>query len=466
MDFEFSYADGLGNYKSLIHAKNPQSDNPVATFGITKPENDMLEQFSLRVDIIESALSESLIEVILGELGKFLNCDDFYSYVHLHHSETPYIFKWFSPFSVFYVYRITAPRKSDKFYIGVHRTKKSGVTVGKMRTDGYLGSGGVKYQRWKEKYSSYVEKEVLGVFQKRSEAYLYERLVVGDRYKTDENCLNSKRGGIIGPSEVPEMKKCKKHGMTNHRNGECARCNSRSPRILKNCETHGMVYFIGEHCIKCVSAKSRSIRVCEKHGKTKFNGDTCVKCLSERIVHIGSCDIHGNVAFAGNSCISCFSQKSVHKDFCPKHGVVNFQGDSCYICAVEVRTTKKTCKIHGLTAHQGNSCCKCASNSKQNFRNCEKHGFSSHQNDKCAKCAREKSNLIKVCQTHGKTKFNGEKCVKCYTAKSFHFDTCEKHGYGKYRGRACMACVSEKRQKTKELNKKRKTTSNSDIIES
>ena len=107
---------------------------------------------------------------------------------------------WLNPERTFYTYRITA-EGSDKYYIGYSHAKHANATEEELLRDGYYGSGGDsegnKFFNWRKRHRT-VRKEILGIFDRRSEALAHEEELVGNAWRDDPLCLNSVPGGASG----------------------------------------------------------------------------------------------------------------------------------------------------------------------------------------------------------------------------------------------------------------------------
>lgn len=88
-----------------------------------------------------------------------------------------------------YVYKIIVTG-TDLYYIGKHSTRKS------PENDGYFGSGS-KLRTYPIKTRA---KIILETFESSKSAFEGEKRIIGDLWKTDPNCLNSKPGGKGAPS--------------------------------------------------------------------------------------------------------------------------------------------------------------------------------------------------------------------------------------------------------------------------
>lgn len=101
-----------------------------------------------------------------------------------------------------YVYAIYN-RTTGEYYLGKRSCRGSWADDGK-----YMGSG-QKLRRKMKKHPDHVwEKEVLLLLDSTQEALEYERVLVGDRYRTDKRCLNLCTGGegTVGYEHTDEAK--------------------------------------------------------------------------------------------------------------------------------------------------------------------------------------------------------------------------------------------------------------------
>lgn len=83
-----------------------------------------------------------------------------------------------------YTYIILDPNSSD-YYIGKHSTNNL--------KDGYLGSGTWPAQMKSE--NKELTKIIINLYETSEEAYNAEKILIGDKWKTDINCKNMKPGG-------------------------------------------------------------------------------------------------------------------------------------------------------------------------------------------------------------------------------------------------------------------------------
>ena len=97
-----------------------------------------------------------------------------------------------------YVYKITN-RTTGEYYYG----KRS--CNGSWRDDSYMGSGQKLTNKMKAHPDHEWHKEVLMLLDTEEEAYQYEALSIGDRWKTDPLCLNLMGGGLGTTSETASL---------------------------------------------------------------------------------------------------------------------------------------------------------------------------------------------------------------------------------------------------------------------
>lgn len=319
----------------------------------------------------DALLGTSLGEVIRPDGSRKANPDLFQDELGWHIEETPgdRIYEWLNAELTYYTYRITAS-DSEKYYYGVSHVKRSGATVEECLNDGYMGSGGRKFQNWKLRHSGSLVKEILGVHSRKSKAYLQEAKLVGESYRDDPLCLNSSTGGLkrISYASTPvaiELKECSIHGETKHRGDFCCSCMVAERTSLKFCPIHGESKHQGNSCYSCSSEATTLIGACEKHGESKFNGQQCMKCVAEDSISTKSCEIHGDTLFRGDSCSKCLADSKNSLKECPVHGLSKHQGSTCYSCMAEAMTSIKYCEKHGDTKFRGKSCQKCSSEKKE-----------------------------------------------------------------------------------------------------
>lgn len=244
----------------------------------------------------------------------------------------------------YYTYKITA-KDSDKYYYGVSHVKIANATEDDFLEHNYYGSGGRnnpekqqnKFVNWKRKHSNSLVKEIVEIFKDKEEAYRAEKLLIGELWKEDLNCLNSRGGGI----NIGEI-------------------NTEGKYSIKTCKTHGEVTHVGDTCATCTSNKSVKIKYCEIHGETKHAGNNCYKCRNQKLVKTLECSKHGQTKHRGNTCVKCSENAFKPKiNNCAIHGKTKHLGDSCKRCLDSKMFQERLCEIHGKTKHRGNTCCKC-----------------------------------------------------------------------------------------------------------
>jgi hypothetical protein len=309
------------------------------------------------------------------------------------------IYEWLNPNVTFYTYKTTAT-DSDKYYYGMSHVKEAAASIEACLNDGYLGSGDPKqsnnkFANWKKAHRNQLHKEVLETFDSKAKAYIAEKELIGELWRTDSNCMNSAAGG-------------RGHG-------------ANSLRInLRVCPIHGEVKHNGATCLLCVAAKTRSVGVCEIHGETIFWGTSCSRCSSLANIKMATCLIHGETKHKGKVCYKCEQQGLIKQQVCSIHGSVTHQGGTCTACTAENKNSMKICAIHGETKHQKDSCYKCMTISKNTVKSCSVHGEVKHYGDTCAKCALASTYTDGECARHGKVRLRKGNCTKCSSEKTTH----------------------------------------------
>lgn len=414
----------------LVGKKYPTKEILVKD-GITAAtaQNNRSDWFSLAQASLRGP--DALIGTSLGEVfegGKRVSNIELFkrSGYHLEAIPGDRLYEWRNPAHRYYTYKITSSI-DESYYYGRHRTLS--VTAEEMLHDGYMGSGGVKFQNWVQKVGvESLRKEVLAVYSTWAEVVKAEEELIGDKYKTDAHCKNSKPGGVGLAGYFPkhEMKECPVHGVNSHQGNSCKKCVASKLFSEGRCAFHGITIFQGTFCVKCQVGKSRTLKACSLHGITKHTGASCNKCVAGRVFVIATCSTHG---------------ETVH------------MGASCRKCSVENSITNKTCQVHGETAHIGAACRKCINGKSLEEKECSIHGLSLHQGSTCTLCVGKKSISIKTCPTHGKVKFKGNKCTVCSTQAIVSLKHCIKHGVTKHVGETCKKCSCEKLWTDEECNK-------------
>ena len=368
-------------------------------------ENNRRDWFSLQQ--VVSRGPDALLKTNLGEVfredgSRYTNVELFTEFLEYHLEIIPgdRVFDWHDEKRWFYTYRISAS-DSEKYYFGRHVfpvRQKTPPTEQQLLNDGYFGSGGTKFKNWLAKHEKNVHKEILGVFATFGEAVRAEEELVGNLYKEDANCLNSKPGGLSGG----------------------------------------------------ISSKLFTQRECPKHGVTKFSGDVCCRCIAEKSVRVAICPVHGETKFSGEKCRKCFGEAKISEKECPVHGVTTFEGDKCCKCTASGVVNFQVCPVHGQTKFKKNTCMKCANVSKISLQKCPVHGETTFEGDKCCRCVTKRGTTLGVCSTHGETKFQGGKCCKCRPSNVYVAE-CPVHGKTKFQGSQCCRCrnlQSAKNRKT------------------
>lgn len=362
------------------------------------------------------------------------------------------VFEWIKPNCSFYTYKITSPN-SEKYYYGVRSLKIKDASIEDCQKDGYFGSGGTsksnKFKIWKKENEKTLEKEILEIFSRKSEAYMAENRLIGDKWKTDPNCLNSIHGGVTTKKDnfqyfTINIKTCSIHGDVMHNGDVCITCQNENNISLKICEIHGESKHIGNKCYHCISENSSSMKNCEIHGETLHRGDTCIKCINENFLKERNCETHGSSSHIGDVCLKCSFKKIVSNKNCEIHGETLHRGSACLKCVSEKTFTMKECEVHGEVKHIGVICVTCLNSKKVNIKTCSIHGEAKHNGSTCYSCSIEKNVSEKNCKVHGKTKHIGDKCYKC-GENSSSFKVCEIHGETLHSGNSCMKCNTKKR---------------------
>lgn len=367
-----------------------------------------------------------------------------------------------------YIYKITNDNiNDDKYYLGRHSVYTDGqeITITDLIQDGYMGSGGKKFQNWKNKTKSDGYKLIKTILSTQTtwiSNIKAEEKAIGILYKTDENCLNSTKGGIdahVSNSITYLTKTCPIHGETIFRNDTCCKCSYQKSINEGICKIHGKTKFRRNHCLKCLSSKSIHTDYCDIHGNTLFNGRQCLKCQNNQQKHIQHCDIHGDTLFFGNKCCKCTSQKGLSEQYCNIHGMTQFRNDQCLACQVNNYQLKiKECPIHGMTNFKGDTCLKCSAEQRITTQYCKIHGYTKFSGDTCVKCVNNATFTEKECPIHGMTKFKGAKCCKCSASESYHEKECPIHGMTLYQGNICLKCKNNESVSQKWCDKCQKVT--------
>ena len=298
---------------------------------------------------------------------------------------------WRDENRTYYSYRITAS-DSAKYYIGVSHVKKANASEEECLEDGYYGSGGAgrknKFNNWRKRHRENLRKEILGIHNTRMRAFREERELVGDAWRDDPLCLNSRPGGEVRPPHGAsgEVARCPEHGETWHQGERCARCVRASSVGRGFCGVHGEVTLRGSRCERCIGERAISEGHCEKHGAVTLQGSTCSSCTTESIVSERQCERHGLTAFRGEHCARCLKLDSQSLRRCPIHGLVKFTGERCNTCLIRESYSLETCEVHGESKHQRGRCVACRP-SPVSSKECSVHGLSKHRGDSCYRCA-------------------------------------------------------------------------------
>lgn len=382
------------------------------------------------------------------------------------------IYEWRNPKVGFYTYKISSS-KDDGYYFGRRVIRGDFITKELCASDGYMGSGGLKFQGWVAKVGSEsLCKEVLGIYETWEQAVKAETKLIGNLYRTDENCKNWQPGGtgMAKASITLEMKECPTHGLTKHRGKSCGRCESQKSFSMQQCEIHGLVKHRKGICVSCTNAGIVSMGECEVHGLVKFQGSRCASCTNEALVSLKICATHGMTKHRGNKCYLCTKPKLTVK-FCSIHGESSHKWGLCLRCEAAKRFTLRECEKHGMVIHRGTRCVTCSNTPEPRLcskhgepilkrgkcqsckdepqysqRKCPHHGITTFQRDSCVKCAAEKNKALAVCSKHGETLHVAGVCLKCRTGKATATKDCPIHGSSYHRGDKCMKCSAAKRK--------------------
>lgn len=382
------------------------------------------------------------------------------------------IYEWRNPKVRFYTYKIYSSQ-DDGYYFGRRAIRGDYVTEELCLRDGYMGSGGLKFQGWIAKVGSEsLSKEVLGIYETWEQVVKAEAKLIGELYRTDQNCKNWQPGGtgMAKASITLELKECPIHGLTKHRGKACGRCESQKSFSMQQCEIHGLVKHRKGVCVSCTNNKSTILANCEIHGFTKFQGSACVACRNKASVALKYCKVHGLTKHKGDKCYLC-AKPGLTLDFCSIHGESSHKSGRCLRCEAAKRFTLRECEKHGLVIHRGARCVTCSNTPESKLcpdhgepllrggkcqsckdepqysqRDCPRHGLTTFQRDSCTKCAAEKGKTLAVCSKHGETLHSGGKCLKCRTGKATAMKDCPVHGGSYHRGDRCMKCSAAKRK--------------------
>lgn len=366
---------------------------------------------------------------------------------HVEETRGDRVYEWVNKSHTHYVYKITAS-DSSKYYYGVSHVKKENANQEDCLMDGYYGSGGQKFSNWSRKHSDHLQKEVLGVFDRKAEAYLFEKKLVGDLYKEDPLCLNTREGGFLHGISASHFRTfddqiCSIHGKTAHLKDRCCSCIVEASISLKDCVKHGLTKHIGDTCYSCMQSRTNGIEHCTKHGDSQHIANRCRRCINESTNHIETCTVHGETLFQGDSCAKCNSLNAVVIKRCSVHNETAHQGESCRKCVSESTVSTKSCDVHGDVKHIGDTCYSCFTSERSEILHCEVHGMVKHVKNVCCRCSAKKSVSIKKCKVHGDAKHIGDTCYLCRKTV-FYMDTCSIHGNSKHRSGLCVKCSYSK----------------------
>lgn len=100
----------------------------------------------------------------------------------------------------FYIYKITllCGSLADHYYYGKHKMRNNRKNP---LTDGYFGSGTIVkdyFKKYGKKRNETFIKEIIEFNNSEDENCEREKIIIGDKYKTDPLCLNLKEGGGSG----------------------------------------------------------------------------------------------------------------------------------------------------------------------------------------------------------------------------------------------------------------------------
>jgi hypothetical protein len=455
---------------------------------------DALLGIKLGEQFRENGVRKSNIDLFLEHCG-----------YHIEQTAGDRVYEWRNPDISFYTYKITA-KNDPGYYFGRHMLRTAAPTVDECLRDGYMGSGGKKFQEWVNGLDSdSLQKEIIGVYSDWASVVKAERELIGELHLTDPNCKNFQPGGMgLGKSVARLIKdtcpvhgetlfngkaclkcasaksfttrECPIHGSVLFRGDTCETCIQNSRWSTGNCSTHGEVKLVDGKCINCRIASSLSLKTCAIHGETihfgascatcsansavtmkdcsihgftKHQGAVCSRCNSTKSVSQRTCAIHGETTHQGTICMKCNSKAQFATKSCATHGEVLFKGDACTLCTAQKAISLKECAIHGLVKHQGDVCNSCNSSKSVSLKECSIHGLTKHQGAVCNRCNAQDSVKVQLCVIHGESKFQGDTCVKCRNGALIKLKNCPTHGETKHRGDSCYACASDRRKAKK-----------------
>lgn len=352
-----------------------------------------------------------------------------------------------------YIYKISSTNPDDgRYYIGRHSVyNPQGHTLDHLR-DGYMGSGGDRFQIWKQEVLAtqwYTQKEILSTQDTWLDNIKAEAKAIGDKYFSDKNCMNMSPGGLNAAVASVNIefseKECAKHGLTLFRNMSCGRCLYEKSINTNYCVVHGKTSFRGDHCLKCVSSKAIHMNDCPVHGETTFNGIQCMKCQNAEMHRVALCPSHGETLFKGDACAKCTAAKSIELKHCHVHGIAKHRSDICLACRIleDSKVVDKVCSVHGLSKHRGNSCLSCVAQSRHSIGVCEIHGETTFSGETCVQCTNQNAHHEALCAVHGRTTFQGDRCRKCVDDASRSVKHCEIHGLVNHHGDVCLTCKNQ-----------------------
>ena len=358
-------------------------------------------------------------EMYDDENRRISNIDLFIQYCDYHIETIPgdREYAWHNPYYAFYTYKITAT-DSEKYYYGRKTLRKNSpeekVDIHDCLYDGYYGSGGLKFQNWKNNHKDFLVKEVIGIYNTWGESVEAEANLIGNQHETDPLCLNSIKGGVSLHGGLfkrqYDQQECRIHGKTSHKNGICLSCLNNSNITIKHCDIHGDVYHIGNSCRSCVQQKSFWEDECETHGTTTHSSHGCVKCTRENNYHYGTCDIHGTARMTQyDECWNCVYENSAplkEIKYCDEHGDTIHIGDSCMKCSVSDVYSEQLCPLHGMTKFRHGECVACTNTHSFTIRksHCDDHGDVIFVDEQCFYCLQEKfSTLFEILESRKPT---------------------------------------------------------------
>lgn len=467
---------------TLVSAKWP-TKKVLVRDGLTRAEaeNNRRDWFSLEQAVRRGP--DALIGTKLGEVyredgSRKSNVDLFLENgYHLETIPGDRVYEWRNPNVWFYTYKVTSESNSG-YYFGRHVIRGEAPTEQDCLNDGYMGSGGLKFQNWVEASGrSSLRKKVLGIYKTWEDVVRAEKELIGDKNSKDPLCMNMQPGGtgMVQPTVIVLQRECPQHGLCPHLGKSCMRCSAAKAFSSLFCSIHGETVHRGEVCMKCSVAAKWKIQKCSTHGESWHYRNHCRRCETLANRSEKQCVIHGTTLHQGKSCLKCGAKKIFKEDFCSIHGLTSHRGDSCQKCLIEKILHKRNCPIHGLTSHRGDSCDRCSSAKVFSLRECSthgevlfrgdtcvtcsnlklitrrecpRHGESTFQGDTCALCSAEKRVSMRFCSIHGESVHTGESCFKCFTASVMK--ECPVHGLTAHGGEHCRKCVAEKTNSLKQ----------------